>query len=66
MKLWCKGGEKCFIKGMIVKSKHYSNICLWFASLLSRKSNLRALEKTCKDVGAKDIEIIEIGQRNKK
>tara|TARA_B100000809_G_scaffold59886_1_gene56413 strand:- start:161 stop:280 length:120 start_codon:yes stop_codon:yes gene_type:complete len=39
MKLWCKGGEKCFIKGMIVKSK---------------------------DVGTKDIEIIEIGQRNKK
>ena len=64
--LWYKGGEKRFIRDMIFKSKHYSNTCLWFTSLVSKESNLRDLEKTCKDVGAKDIEIIEMGQGNKK
>lgn len=64
--LWCKGGEKRFIKDMIFKSKHYANTCLWFTSLVSKESNLKELEKTIKIVGAKDVEIIDMGQGNKK
>lgn len=41
--LWCVGGEKKFVETMIEESKNYSEQCLWFTTLISKKSLLGPL-----------------------
>jgi 23S rRNA (adenine1618-N6)-methyltransferase len=42
--LWCEGGEVAFVKRIIKESKVFSDRCLWFSSLVSRKINLKRIE----------------------
>ena len=43
--LWCTDGEVGFVKRIYMESKRYWNQCLWFTSLVSRKENLRKIER---------------------
>ena len=63
--LWCKGGEARFIKDMIFESKHFGNQCKWFTSLVSKASNLKGIYTDLKNVKAKDVRTIEMGQGQK-
>lgn len=60
-----EGGEYRFIQNMIRESKKYAENCLWFSTLVSKKSNLKAFNKTLAKVEAKHIRTIEIGTGNK-
>lgn len=63
--LWCEGGEEKFVKSMIIESKLFSNSCLWFTSLISKKDNLTKLYKTLKSVGVFEVKTIQMSQGNK-
>lgn len=63
--LWCKGGEKRFVQDMIYQSRHLRDSCFWFSSLVSKQSNLIAIEKTLKKVGVEEFKVINMGQGNK-
>lgn len=63
--LWCKGGEKKFIKNMIKESKQFSRQCTWFTTLVSKKDNLPAIYDALKRVNAKTVKTIPMGQGNK-
>jgi len=63
--LWCPGGEVQFVCDMIYQSKKYADNCLWFTSLVSKESNLKAIYKALKNVEAKDVRTLSMGQGNK-
>jgi 23S rRNA (adenine1618-N6)-methyltransferase len=63
--LWCPGGEVQFVCDMIYQSKKYADNCLWFTSLVSKESNLKAIYKALKNVEAKDVRTLAMGQGNK-
>lgn len=63
--LWCKGGEKKFIKDMIKESKLFAKQCTWFTTLVSKKDNLPAIYDALKRVDAKTVNTIPMGQGNK-
>lgn len=63
--LWCKGGEKKFIKDMVKESKQFARSCRWFTTLVSKESNLPAIQDALKRVNAKTVKIIPMGQGNK-
>jgi 23S rRNA (adenine1618-N6)-methyltransferase len=50
---------------MIYQSKKYADNCLWFTSLVSKESNLKAIYKALKNVEAKDVRTLAMGQGNK-
>ena len=64
--LWCEGGEKGFVKKMILQSKQFSGACKWFTTLVSKESNLKSFYKPLENVNARDVKTIEMGQGNKK
>ena len=63
--LWTKGGEVRFIKDMIYESRHFSKRCLWFTSLISKKTTLRPTYSILQKVKAKDVRTIAMGQGQK-
>jgi 23S rRNA (adenine1618-N6)-methyltransferase len=63
--LWCPGGEVQFVCDMIYQSKKYADNCLWFTSLVSKESNLNAIYKALKGVGAAEVRTLAMGQGNK-
>ncbi|WP_420572339.1 23S rRNA (adenine(1618)-N(6))-methyltransferase RlmF [Kordia sp.] len=63
--LWCKGGEKKFIKNMIKESKQFSKQCTWFTTLVSKEVNLPAIYDALKRVNASTVKTIPMGQGNK-
>jgi 23S rRNA (adenine1618-N6)-methyltransferase len=63
--LWCDGGEERFVNDMILQSKQFEKSCLWFTTLISKKSNLNSVYKALKTVGAKNVKTIPMGQGNK-
>ncbi len=63
--LWCEGGEKSFISQMIRESVQVKNHIQWFTSLVSKSEHLSFLEKKCKEVQAKKIEVISMDQGQK-
>lgn len=63
--LWCEGGEKRFLQKMIRQSKQFSSSCFWFSSLISKQSNLKDMYKQLKNVDAKDVKTMPMGQGNK-
>ncbi|HAH25197.1 MAG TPA: 23S rRNA (adenine(1618)-N(6))-methyltransferase RlmF [Prolixibacteraceae bacterium] len=58
--LWCDGGEAEFVRRMIKQSSELPTRCLWFSSLVSKKSNLYAIYKFLKKVGALQVHTIEM------
>ncbi len=63
--LWCFGGEEKFIRNMIHESKQFANSCLWFSSLVSKKSTLKSVYSRLKKMRATEIKTISMGQGNK-
>lgn len=63
--LWCLGGEEKFIRNMIHESKQFATSCLWFSSLVSKKTTLKSIYSTLKKMRVSDIKTISMGQGNK-
>lgn len=63
--LWCKGGEKKFIRDMANESKLYGEYCMWFTTLVSRSEHLDNIYQAINATKAKTIKTIPMGQGNK-
>lgn len=64
--LWTEGGEKAFIKQMIEESAHISKQVTWFTSLVSKEATLPSLEQKLKSLKCPKVQIINMGQGQKK
>jgi len=64
--LWCPGGEKKFIRDMILESCEFADACGWFTTLVSKESNLKSFYRLLEKVKASDVKTIPMGQGNKK
>lgn len=64
--LWCAGGEKKFIRDMIIESRGFSHACRWFTTLVSKESNLKSIYRQLERVEAATVKTIPMGQGNKK
>jgi 23S rRNA (adenine1618-N6)-methyltransferase len=63
--LWCKGGERLFLKKLITESHTFSTQCRWFTSLISKVDNVKPAKKLILKLGATDVREIEMKQGNK-
>lgn len=63
--LWCKGGERMFLKKLIKESQTFSAQCRWFTSLVSKIDNVKQAKKLIQKLGATDVQEIEMKQGNK-
>jgi len=63
--LWYPGGERAFITKMIEESMLFSRQCLWFTSLVSKKTTLPSLYQSLKKAKAVDVKTIEMSQGQK-
>jgi len=63
--LWCPGGERRFISGLINESKSFAENYLWFTTLVSKSSHLKGFEASLDYHKASDVRIIKMGQGNK-
>jgi 23S rRNA (adenine1618-N6)-methyltransferase len=63
--LWTRGGEVKFIKNMIVESTQFTESCLWFTSLVSRKENLYPIYNELEHHKVPFYTTIEMAQGNK-
>lgn len=63
--LWCEGGERRFVGDMIRESKNFGKSCFWFSSLVSKQSNLKAIQDYLHIAGAAEVKIIAMSQGNK-
>lgn len=63
--LWTEGGELTYVKTMIAESKQFATACCWFTTLISKESNLHAIQHALKTAEATSIKTIPMGQGNK-
>jgi 23S rRNA (adenine1618-N6)-methyltransferase len=63
--LWCKGGERLFLKKLIKESQVFSTQCRWFTSLVSKIDNVEPAKKLILKLGAIDVREIAMKQGNK-
>jgi len=63
--LWCKNGEAAFIKKMIKQSIIYKHNVLWFTTLVSKKDNLKDIQKQLSKLKPFEVKIVEMTQGNK-
>ncbi|WP_049721243.1 23S rRNA (adenine(1618)-N(6))-methyltransferase RlmF [Gilvimarinus polysaccharolyticus] len=63
--LWCKGGERLFLKKMAKESQTFAHQCRWFSSLVSKSDNIKPLIKLLRKLGALEIKEIPMTQGNK-
>ncbi|MGO1298293.1 MAG: 23S rRNA (adenine(1618)-N(6))-methyltransferase RlmF [Vibrio sp.] len=63
--LWCSGGEASFLRRLAQDSVNYATQVLWFSSLISKKDNVRGMQKQLAKVGACDVRIVEMAQGQK-
>ncbi len=63
--LWCQGGEGRFVKDMILQSRAFAQSCLWFSTLISNQEHLKHAYQHLKQVEARDVKTIPMGQGNK-
>ena len=63
--LWCEGGEVAFIKKMIKESKEFSQNCLWFTTLVSRKENLDFIYDALEDIEVLEYKTINMAHGQK-
>lgn len=60
-----EGGEKAFLHNYLYQSSLFSDSSLWFTSLVSRKENVKSMERSSKKIGVKDFINIPMPQGNK-
>lgn len=63
--LWCEGGEQAFIHKMIVESQLFSDQCIWFTSLVSKKDSLPPLKALLKTLPVAEVKIVKMAQGQK-
>ena len=63
--LWCPGGEIKFIATMIKQSIAFTEQCMWFTCLVSKKDNLRPLHKVLQKAGVVDVKVVDMAQGQK-
>lgn len=63
--LWYIGGEKAFLHNYLYESSLYKTSSKWFTSLVSKKENVKSLEKSSKKLGATEFKVIPMHQGNK-
>lgn len=63
--LWCKGGERLFLKKLIKESQLFSDQCRWFTSLISKVDNVKPAKKLLNKLSATEVREIEMAQGNK-
>lgn len=63
--LWYIGGEKAFLHNYLYESSVYRTSSKWFTSLVSKKENVKSLEKSSKKLGALEFKVIPMHQGNK-
>ena len=63
--LWCEGGEEDFVKRMISESVQFQDQCLWFTSLISKKTTLTGVYSALKNAKVFDFKTIEMSQGQK-
>lgn len=63
--LWCPGGEIGFIARMIEQSMDFSDQCLWFTSLVSKKDSLKPLSRMLTKARVAEFKIVEMAQGQK-
>jgi hypothetical protein len=63
--LWCEGGEQRFVTQLIRESVQVGRQVLWFSTLVSKASNLPAIETALKKAGARESQVVEMSQGNK-
>jgi 23S rRNA (adenine1618-N6)-methyltransferase len=63
--LWCDGGELAFIRLMINESQLFKQQVCWFSTLVSQQKHLAPLQKLLRNVGAVQIEVIDMRQGQK-
>ncbi|AZQ65279.1 23S rRNA (adenine(1618)-N(6))-methyltransferase RlmF [Flammeovirga pectinis] len=64
--LWCEGGELAFIHQLIEESKDFGDQVIWFTTLVSKSSNMGAVQKFLRGVKPAESHIIDMGQGQKK
>jgi len=64
--LWCKGGERLFLRKMTSESLQFCDQVCWFSSLVSNSENVAPLKKRIKKLGARYIAVMDMGQGQKK
>lgn len=65
LELVYEGGEKRFVQNMIRQSKRFSDSCLWFSTLVSKRSNMEKVYKDLEIAEAQKVKTIPMGQGNK-
>ncbi|MFZ6798768.1 23S rRNA (adenine(1618)-N(6))-methyltransferase RlmF [Undibacterium sp. Di24W] len=63
--LWCDGGELAFIQKMIQESQLFATRCFWFTSLVSKASNLPAINAALKRAHVQQSKTIDMQQGQK-
>ena len=63
--LWCEGGEVKFITTMINESTDFSEQCLWFTSLVSKKESLPILQEVLSQHPVAEVKVVDMAQGQK-
>ena len=63
--LWCEGGEQRFVTQLIRESIQVGRQILWFSVLVSKASNLPAIQTALKKAGARESQVVDMSQGNK-
>ena len=63
--LWCEGGEIRFVTQLINESVAVGQQVLWFSTLVSKASNLPAIQAALGKVNAVQVRVVEMGQGQK-
>jgi hypothetical protein len=63
--LTCEGGERGFIQDMVKQSRQFMNSCFWFTTLVSKQSNLKAVQEALVTAAAAEVKTIPLGTGNK-
>ncbi|WP_200837051.1 23S rRNA (adenine(1618)-N(6))-methyltransferase RlmF [Dyadobacter sp. 3J3] len=63
--LWVEGGEEVFVKQMIRESAEIPSQCLWFTSLISKRTTLPGVYSELKKVNALNVKTVEMAQGQK-
>lgn len=63
--LWYVGGEKAFLHNYLYESSLFPKSSKWFTSLVSKKENIKSLEKSSAKLGAVEFKVIPMSQGNK-
>lgn len=63
--LWCEGGEARFVTQLIAESANFQHKVLWFSTLVSKASNLPAIETALKKAGVLESQVVEMSQGQK-